>query len=260
MVIKFVKISLYICVVLSWNELKVRQNLLDSDYEIYMVRLLIAAVNWHKSLQFAKKPNITLLPCWFIKAQVALLPKPKIRLPKNFRKVETATGRAEKYDTIFESHYRNTQICQNKHNWSDFISGAYCAVININPNRAFWFPFALLLLQIIDMQHLQMFPFSSCIRDVRIIRFTPYTWTISRTAELWFGIHYLSPLLFLRTFVVLFFFLFVPNLQLTWSSLTTLAGLSDWLSKIPLSPAWSKLGPANVWSKWRTFWLGNPGA
>ena len=251
MVIKFVKISWCICVVLSWNELKVRQNLLDSDYEIYMVRLLVAAVNWHKSLQFAKKPNITLLPCLFIKAQVALLPKPKIRQPKNFRKVETATGRAEKCDTIFESHYRNTQICQNKHSWSDFISGAYCAVININPNRAFWFAFALLLLQIIDMQHLQMFPFSSCIRDVRRIRVVPYTWTISRTAELWFGIHYLSPLLFLRPFVVLFFFLFVPNLQLTWSSLTTLAGLSDWLSKIPLSPAWSKLGPANVWSKWR---------
>ena len=60
-----------------------------------MVRLLVAAVNWHKSLQFAKKPNITLLPCLFIKAQVALLPKPKIRQPKNFRKVETATGRAE---------------------------------------------------------------------------------------------------------------------------------------------------------------------
>ena len=39
----------------------------------------------------------------------------KIRQPKNFRKVETATGRAEKCDTIFESHYRNTQICQNKH-------------------------------------------------------------------------------------------------------------------------------------------------
>ena len=29
-----VKISLCICVVLSWDELKVRQNLLDSDYEI----------------------------------------------------------------------------------------------------------------------------------------------------------------------------------------------------------------------------------
>ena len=146
MVIKFVKISWCICVVLSWNELKVRQNLLDSDYEIYMVRLLVAAVNWHKSLQFAKKPNITLLPCLFIKAQVALLPKPKIRQPKNFRKVETATGRANKCDTIFESHYRNTQICQNKHSWSDFIYGAYCAVININPNWAFWFAFALLLL------------------------------------------------------------------------------------------------------------------
>ena len=34
-----VKISLFICVVLSWDELEVRQNLLDSDYEIYMVRL-----------------------------------------------------------------------------------------------------------------------------------------------------------------------------------------------------------------------------
>ena len=49
-----VKICLCICVVLSWDELKVRQNLLDSHYEIYMVRLLVAIVNWHKSLQFAK--------------------------------------------------------------------------------------------------------------------------------------------------------------------------------------------------------------
>ena len=32
-----VKISLCICVVLSWDELKVRQNLLASDYEKYMV-------------------------------------------------------------------------------------------------------------------------------------------------------------------------------------------------------------------------------
>ena len=61
-----VKISLCICVVPSWDELKVRQNLLDSDYEIYMVRLLVATVNWHKSLQFAKKSNITLLPCLFM--------------------------------------------------------------------------------------------------------------------------------------------------------------------------------------------------
>ena len=57
-----VKISLCICVVLSWEELKVWQNLLDSDYEIYMVHLLVATVNWYKSLQFAKKSNITLLP------------------------------------------------------------------------------------------------------------------------------------------------------------------------------------------------------
>ena len=45
-----VKISLCICVVLSWDDLKVRKNLLDSDYEIYMVRLLVATVNWPKSL------------------------------------------------------------------------------------------------------------------------------------------------------------------------------------------------------------------
>ena len=49
-----VKISLSICVVLSWDELKVRQNLLDSDYEMYMVRLLVATVNWRKSLQFVQ--------------------------------------------------------------------------------------------------------------------------------------------------------------------------------------------------------------
>ena len=40
-----VKISLCICVVLSWDELEVRQNLLDCDNEIYMVRLLVATVN-----------------------------------------------------------------------------------------------------------------------------------------------------------------------------------------------------------------------
>ena len=36
-----VKISLCICVFLSWDELKVRQNLLANDYEIYMVCLLV---------------------------------------------------------------------------------------------------------------------------------------------------------------------------------------------------------------------------
>ena len=62
-----VKISLCICVVLSWDELKVRQNLLASDYEIYMVCLLVATVYWHKSLQFVK--NLTwyfyLVYLWF---------------------------------------------------------------------------------------------------------------------------------------------------------------------------------------------------
>ena len=52
-----VKISLCICVVLSWDELKVRQILLASDYEMYMVCLLVATVYWHKSLQFVKKTN-----------------------------------------------------------------------------------------------------------------------------------------------------------------------------------------------------------
>ena len=60
-----VKISLCICVVLSWDKLKVRQNLLASDYEICMVCLLVATVYWHKSLQFDKKSNITLLTCLF---------------------------------------------------------------------------------------------------------------------------------------------------------------------------------------------------
>ena len=35
-----VNIFFCICVFLSWDELKVRQNLLDSNYEMYMVRLL----------------------------------------------------------------------------------------------------------------------------------------------------------------------------------------------------------------------------
>ena len=42
-----------------------RQNLLDSDYEICMVCLLVATVNWRKSIQFAKKSNIPLLPCFY---------------------------------------------------------------------------------------------------------------------------------------------------------------------------------------------------
>ena len=37
-----VKISLCICVVLTWDELKVRQNLLASDYEIYILCLYLS--------------------------------------------------------------------------------------------------------------------------------------------------------------------------------------------------------------------------
>ena len=40
-----VKISLCICVVLSWDELKVRQNLLDSDYEMYYLSPPLIGVN-----------------------------------------------------------------------------------------------------------------------------------------------------------------------------------------------------------------------
>ena len=50
-----VKISLCIWVVLSWDELKVWQNLLASDYEIYMACLLVATVYRRKSLQFVKE-------------------------------------------------------------------------------------------------------------------------------------------------------------------------------------------------------------
>ena len=41
----------------------------------------------------------------FAKAHVALQPKLKIMQPKNFRKVETKSGSAEKCDTIFGLHY-----------------------------------------------------------------------------------------------------------------------------------------------------------
>ena len=50
-----VKISLCIFVVLSWDELEVRQNLLASDYEIYILCLFVATVYGHKSLQFVKE-------------------------------------------------------------------------------------------------------------------------------------------------------------------------------------------------------------
>ena len=53
------KISLCICVVLSWDELKVWQNLLDSGCEIFMACSLVATVNWHKSLQFVFSQNFS---------------------------------------------------------------------------------------------------------------------------------------------------------------------------------------------------------
>ena len=62
-----IKISLRICIVLSWDELKVLQNILASDYEINMLCLLVAIVYYHKLLQFVKKKtNATLLPCLYM--------------------------------------------------------------------------------------------------------------------------------------------------------------------------------------------------
>ena len=61
-----VKFFLCICVVPSRDELKVRQNLLDSDYGIYMMCLLVATVYWNKSRQFVKKSNMTLSPYLFM--------------------------------------------------------------------------------------------------------------------------------------------------------------------------------------------------
>ena len=49
-----VKISLWMRVILFWDELKVRQNVLVSDYEICMMWLLVATVYGHNSLQFVK--------------------------------------------------------------------------------------------------------------------------------------------------------------------------------------------------------------
>ena len=44
-------IYLYICVVPSWDELKVRQNIHASDYEIHAVCVLVATVYCHKLLK-----------------------------------------------------------------------------------------------------------------------------------------------------------------------------------------------------------------
>ena len=46
-----VNIYLYICVVPSWDELKVRQNLHASDYEIHVVCVLVATFYCHKLLE-----------------------------------------------------------------------------------------------------------------------------------------------------------------------------------------------------------------
>ena len=151
----------------------------------------------------------------------------------------------------------------------------------MNPNQTFCFAFAILLRQIIDMQQQQIFAFFilyqrwvneyiqilnvAFLRRKPWIRVAPYMWTIPSSAESWFDIHYLSSLLFLRPFVVFFSFSTKPSAGLKLVelslSLTTLAELSDRLSKIPLGLAWSKIGPANLGSKWRKFWLRNdPGA
>ena len=82
----------------------------------------------------------------------------------------------------------------------------------MNPNQAFCLAIAILLLQIIDMQQLQMFAFFILYqrwvneymqilnvafirrrRHLRRVRVAPYMWTIPRPPESWFEIHYNDP-------------------------------------------------------------------
>lgn len=82
----------------------------------------------------------------------------------------------------------------------------------MNPNQAFCLAIAILLLQIIDMQQLQMFGFFILYqrwvneymqilnvaflrrrRHLRRVRVAPYMWTIPRPPESWFEIHYNDP-------------------------------------------------------------------
>ena len=77
-----VKISSCTCVVLSWEELKVRQNLHASYYEIHIVCLLVATVYWHKLLQLEKKSSITLLPCLLLIRSVV---KERVHASAKFR-------------------------------------------------------------------------------------------------------------------------------------------------------------------------------
>ena len=78
----YFNISLCICVVLSWDELKVWQNLLASCYEIYIVCLLVATIYWYKLLQFVKKSSITLLPCLLLIRSVV---KERVHASAKFR-------------------------------------------------------------------------------------------------------------------------------------------------------------------------------
>ena len=82
----------------------------------------------------------------------------------------------------------------------------------MNPNQAFCLAIAILLLQIIDMQQLQMFGFFILYqrwvneymqilnvaflrrrRHLRRVRVAPYMWTIPRPPKSWFEIHYNDP-------------------------------------------------------------------
>ena len=159
---------------------------------------------------------------------------PKIRQPKNSSKSWNRNRKSRKMWHSFWVALPKYINWSNKHSWSDFISGAYCAVISMNPNQAFCFcqststnyrhataANVYLFHPVSEMgKWIHVNPECRFIRrrrHVRRIRVAPYTWTIPRPAESWFKIHYLSPLLFLRSFVALLFFLFLPNLQLTWS-------------------------------------------
>ena len=103
-----------------------------------------------------------------VKTQVALQLKPKIRQPKDFRKVETTTGRAEK--------------CA--------IAILLLQIIDMQQQHMFAF-FILYQRWVNEYMHILNVAFLRRWRHLRRIRVAPYTWTIPRPAESWFfAIHW----------------------------------------------------------------------
>ena len=149
--------------------------------------------------------------------------KPQPEEPKNVIQFLSRTTEIHKYVKI------NTQLirfhfwrvlCGNKHEPKSGILLCFCQSTSTNYRHATAANVCLFILYqrwVNEYMQILNVAFLRRQRHLRRIRVAPYTWTIPRPAESWFDIHYLSPLLFLQPFVVVFVFLFLPNLQLTWS-------------------------------------------